>query len=166
MLRSLRKVASGFLAALMLLSASAMAENVPNDVPLQQIAAEAGADNYYQEAIETEIYNYKLVRNLPTTFTQDTWETYCSLANGLMDLDAENLADVQKKTQAKVGRSPSALASWDSTAMCSSAVWRPTLLKTSGWTCSVRFAISGIMRKTTAWVEWIAWRLWDSRAAV
>lgn len=97
MLRSLRKVASGFLAALMLLSASAMAENIPNDVPLQQIAAEAGADNYYQEAIETEIYNYKLVRNLPTTFTQDTWETYCSLANGLMDLDAENLADVQKK---------------------------------------------------------------------
>lgn len=43
MLRSLRKVASGFLAGLMLLSASAMAENVPNDVPLQQIAAEAGA---------------------------------------------------------------------------------------------------------------------------
>ena len=67
MLRSLRKVASGFLAGLMLLSASAMAENIPNDVPLQQIAAEAGADNYYQEAIETEIYNYKLVRNLPTT---------------------------------------------------------------------------------------------------
>lgn len=97
MLRSLRKVASGFLAGLMLLSASAIAENVPNDVPLQQIAAEAGADNYYQEAIETEIYNYKLVRNLPTTFTQDTWEAYCSLANGLMDLDAENLADVQKK---------------------------------------------------------------------
>ena len=95
MLRSLRKVASGFLAGLMLLSASAMAENVPNDVPLQQIAAEAGADNYYQEAIKTEIYNYKLVRNLPTTFTQDTWETYCSLANGLMDLDAENLADVK-----------------------------------------------------------------------
>lgn len=249
MLRSLRKVASGFLAGLMLLSASAMAENVPNDVPLQQIAAEAGADNYYQEAIETEIYNYKLVRNLPTTFTQDTWETYCSLANGLMDLDAENLADVQKKMvddavaarEALVQSQPleesiwyiwgediatieenpssleftvdsydnadfvpfltpyllenqeeakgnliiiagggysernnsgegwpiaSALASWDSTAMCSSAVWRPTLLKTSGWTCSVRFAISGIMRKTTAWVEWIAWRLWDSRAAV
>ena len=46
MLRSLRKVASGFLAGLMLVSASAMAENIPNDVPLQQIAAEAVADNY------------------------------------------------------------------------------------------------------------------------
>ena len=65
MLRSLRKVASGFLAGLMLLSASAMAENVPNDVPLQQIAAEAGADNYYQEAIETEIYNYSLFAICP-----------------------------------------------------------------------------------------------------
>ena len=93
-----RKLTAGVMAGLMLAgSSAAMAEGAVNDVPLRKVETDVTDAAYYKDAIETEVYNYKLVRNLPTTFTQESWETYCSLANGMAKLDAANLADVQKK---------------------------------------------------------------------
>ena len=93
-----RKLTAGVMAGLMLAgSSAAMAEGAVNDVPLRKVETAVTDAAYYKDAIETEVYNYKLVRNLPTTFTQESWETYCSLANGMAKLDAANLADVQKK---------------------------------------------------------------------
>ena len=93
-----RKLTAGVMAGLMLAgSSAAMAEGAANDVPLRKLETAVTDAAYYKDAIETEVYNYKLVRNLPTTFTQESWETYCSLANGMAKLDAANLADVQKK---------------------------------------------------------------------
>ncbi len=97
MTNTLRKMLACLLSILILGSSAAMAEGVVNDVPLREVKTASTDAAYYQDAIETEVYNYKLVRNLPTTFTQETWEAYCSLANGMAKLDAANLADVQKK---------------------------------------------------------------------
>lgn len=95
--RFLQKTLALLLTALLSLSACSALADTPADVALREIPAVQTDVDYYQKAIETEIYNYKLVRNLPTTFTQESWENYCSLANGLMKLDPANLANVQKR---------------------------------------------------------------------
>ena len=83
-----RKLTAGVMAGLMLAgSSAAMAEGAVNDVPLRKVETAVTDAAYYKDAIETEVYNYKLVRNLPTTFTQESWETYCSLANGMAKLE-------------------------------------------------------------------------------
>ena len=98
MKRGFRKAIALLVAGVLLLGASAaMAEAAPSDVVLKEVTATQDQADYYQQAIETEIYNYKVVRNLPTTYTQESWEAYCSAANGLAKLDPANLAEVQKK---------------------------------------------------------------------
>ena len=92
-----RKTLACLLVGVLLIGSAAMAENIYSDVTLHEVPAAQTDADYYQKAIETEIYNYKLVRNLPTTFTQESWEKYCSLANGLVKLDPDNLAEVQKR---------------------------------------------------------------------
>lgn len=97
MFRFFKKTLACLLAGILLLGSVAMAENAYNDVTLRDVTVDKTDASYYQEAIDAEIYNYKLIRNLPTTFTQESWEKYCSLANGLIKLDPANLAEVQKR---------------------------------------------------------------------
>ena len=92
-----KKTLACLLAGVLLLGSIAMAENAYNDVTMRDVTVDKADASYYQEAIDAEIYNYKLIRNLPTTFTHESWEKYCSLANGLIKLDPANLAEVQKR---------------------------------------------------------------------
>ena len=60
------------------------------DMPLKEAASDAVSDQF-----EAELYNYKVIRNVPTAYTLESWDYYCSAANILTTFDPENLTDVQ-----------------------------------------------------------------------
>lgn len=91
-----------------------------SDMPVQTLELDASDPDYYQKALETEIYNYKLIRNVPTAYTADSWEAYTSTANTLLNIDPASLDDVSKsmidnaveKREALVQVAPAADCMW------------------------------------------------------
>ena len=67
-----------------------------NDMPVRTLDLDASDPEYYPKALETEIYNYKLIRNVPTAYTADSWEAYTSTANTLLNIDPASLDDVSR----------------------------------------------------------------------
>ena len=68
----------------------AASADVYSDMPVKEAKSDDPKD-----VLEAEIYNYKLIRNVPTAYEQESWEEYCSKANILSSLDAQNLGSVQ-----------------------------------------------------------------------
>ena len=72
------------------------AEAVTPDVPMKEVEASPEDENYYQELLDTEIYNYKLIRNIPTAYDEASYNTYCENANILLTLDPNEIGEVQQ----------------------------------------------------------------------
>ena len=53
--------------------------------------------NYWQAEWETQVYNYKMVRNYPTLYTQDAWDAAQSAGTVMMGLHPESLTDANKQ---------------------------------------------------------------------
>ena len=69
-----------------------------NDVPVKEVDASESDSDYYQKLWESEVYNYKLIRNIPTAYENESWENYCSVANILTKTEnPENLTDTEKE---------------------------------------------------------------------
>lgn len=91
-----------------------------SDMPVQTLDLDASDPEYYPKALETEIYNYKLIRNVPTAYTTDSWEAYTSTANTLLNIDPASLDDVSRsmidnavaKREALVQVAPAADCMW------------------------------------------------------
>lgn len=91
-----------------------------NDMPVRTLDLDASDPEYYPKALETEIYNYKLIRNVPTAYTADSWEAYTSTANTLLNIDPASLDDVSRsmidnavaKREALVQVAPAADCMW------------------------------------------------------
>ncbi len=86
MRRGTKVLASVLLVLCLLLSGTANAEGIKTlpagTEDLGTIELERGndADAYYQQLLEAEKYNYRVLRNLPTAFETDEYEAYISLA--------------------------------------------------------------------------------------
>ena len=77
-------------------SESPIAESY-NDVPTKEVEASPTDADYYEKLWETEVYNYKLIRNIPTVYESDSWETYCSYANIILNfINPKELDDNEK----------------------------------------------------------------------
>ena len=53
--------------------------------------------NYWQAEWKTQVYNYKMVRNYPTLYTQDAWDAAQSAGTVMMGLHPESLTDANKQ---------------------------------------------------------------------
>lgn len=53
--------------------------------------------NYWQTEWETQVYNYKLVRNYPTLYTAAAWDAAQTAGNLVMGINPEALNDVNKE---------------------------------------------------------------------
>lgn len=69
---------------------------VTPDVPMKEITLTEGDADYYKELLDAEIYNYKLVRNIPTAYDAASWDNYCAQANILLTLDPAEIGEVQE----------------------------------------------------------------------
>lgn len=56
-----------------------------NDVPTIEVEASPTDADYYEKLWEVEVYNYKLIRNIPTVYDSASWEEYCSYANIILN---------------------------------------------------------------------------------
>ena len=45
-----------------------------HDMPVQTLDLDPSDPDYYQKALETELYNYKLIRNVPTAYQAESWD--------------------------------------------------------------------------------------------
>lgn len=66
--------------------------------------------NYWQAEWETQVYNYKMVRNYPTLYTQDAWDAAQSAGTVMMGLHPESLTDANKQQILKARDAIAALA--------------------------------------------------------
>ena len=67
-----------------------------HDMPVQTLDLDPSDPDYYQKALETELYNYKLIRNVPTAYQAESWDAYTATANTLLNIDPDNINDVSK----------------------------------------------------------------------
>ena len=58
-----------------------------HDMPVQTLDLDPSDPDYYQKALETELYNYKLIRNVPTAYQAESWDAYTATANTLLNID-------------------------------------------------------------------------------
>ena len=77
-------------------TSEAAAEPVTPDVPVKEVEVSPEDEDYYQELLDTEIYNYKLIRNIPTAYDESSYNTYCENANILLTLDPSTIGEVQQ----------------------------------------------------------------------
>lgn len=73
-----------------------------NNVTLKSVEVSAQAEDYYTQLYETELYNYKIVRDLPMLYEEDLYDDYISMGNSLPKYDLNNLSDSQKNTLEKM----------------------------------------------------------------
>ena len=66
--------------------------------------------NYWQAEWETQVYNYKMVRNYPTLYTQDALDAAQSAVTVMMGLHPESLTDANKQQILKARDAIAALA--------------------------------------------------------
>lgn len=59
------------------------------DVPLRFAETDPGDATYYKDVFLAELYNYKLIRNIPTAYEGSGWEEYWRSGNLLANLTAE-----------------------------------------------------------------------------
>ena len=57
----------------------------------------ASDPNYWQTEWETQVYNYKMVRNYPTLYTQEAWDAAQSAGTVLLGFHPEALTDANKE---------------------------------------------------------------------
>ena len=69
---------------------------VEADVPVKEIELSQDDENYYVELLKAEVYNYKLIRNIPTAYDEASWDEYCSQANILLTLDPSEIGKTQE----------------------------------------------------------------------
>ena len=55
-------------------------------MPVQTLDLDPSDPDYYQKALETELYNYKLIRKVPTAYQAESWDAYTATANTLLDV--------------------------------------------------------------------------------
>lgn len=59
--------------------------------PVELLSCDENSDSYYEELYKAELYNYKVVRNIPTAYSADSWNAYMGVAGFTTMLDPENL---------------------------------------------------------------------------
>lgn len=67
-----------------------------SDMLVHEPAVSPSDPDYYARALETEIYNFKVIRNVPTAYTAESWDAYTSTANILLTIDPSAINDVAK----------------------------------------------------------------------
>lgn len=56
-----------------------------NDVPTKEVEVSPTDADYYEKLWDVEVYNYKIIRNIPTVYDSASWEEYCSYANIILN---------------------------------------------------------------------------------
>ena len=56
------------------------------------------AENYYQELLAAELYNYKVVRNIPVAYSEESWNAYMGIAAFTAMMNKDALEDRDKET--------------------------------------------------------------------
>lgn len=65
---------------------------------LKTVSNTENDDDYFSELYETNLYNYRIVRNLPQLFNENQWNNYMSLASELKKIDPDTeLTEEQKE---------------------------------------------------------------------
>ena len=95
-----RILSLALLACLLVPAGLAEAEMTP--APLKRVTTAPGDEGYYQDVIDTEMYNLKVIRDIPSAFEQEGFEAFLSAANMLAKMDASDLSDGQKGTLDKL----------------------------------------------------------------
>lgn len=75
-------------------------EDVPpveyNDVPVKTVDLPKTDPSYYAELWAAEVYNFKMIRSLPTLYEEAGWTKYQGLANNLLTYNPDELTDANK----------------------------------------------------------------------
>lgn len=91
-----------------------------SDVPVKEVTLPETDPNYYKELRAAEIYNFKLIRNIPTLYDAAAWNSYMARAGLLSNVDPENIGKVQQviiknakdARDALVQKAPASEAMW------------------------------------------------------
>jgi len=74
-----------------------------SDMPYKEVTLAEGDEGYYEALYEAEVYNYKLIRNVPTPFDPEVYEEYCAIGSYLTQVKDGDLGEVvQKKLKSAV----------------------------------------------------------------
>lgn len=109
MKKTWKTIVVGLLTCMMLAAccvASAESSANQHDVPWKNPTVAESDPAYYQQLLEAEVYNYKMLRNFPTMFDTEDWEAALTACNLTLAMNSENLTekDIEKLLDAKQKR--------------------------------------------------------------
>ena len=104
-----------------------------HDMPVQTLDLDPSDPDYYQKALETELYNYKLIRNVPTAYQAESWDAYTATANTLLNIDPDNIDDVSKSMIDNAVAQREALVQDAPAADCMWYIWGDPHLRKTEW---------------------------------
>ena len=64
-----------------------------HDMPVQTLDLDPSDPDYYQKALETELYNYKLIRNVPTAYQAESWDAYTATDSEPTSMSTRTFSD-------------------------------------------------------------------------
>ena len=94
-----KKLVTKVLAAILLIGAipfsRANAETA--NAPYKYVDLAPSDANYWQTEWETQVYNYKMVRNFPTMYTEDAWKAAQNAGSLMMNIHPDAITDDNKE---------------------------------------------------------------------
>lgn len=96
----MKKILSLCMALIMLLGMCgiASAETAAfNEAPYKTVELDQNDPAYWQTEWETQVYNYKMVRNFPTLYEKDAWDAAQNAGSLMMNIHPDALSDVNKE---------------------------------------------------------------------
>ena len=91
------------LLALMLCAAVAMAEIEVGAYGIQELTADEQAEGYYEELLEVERYNFKVIRAIAPAFEEEGWTTYVNTATTNFKV-LNNAKEIGEKQKQKIDK--------------------------------------------------------------
>lgn len=92
-------LSSSFFMHVTAISTTVLAEDevTYRDIVLKEPESAVGEEDYYKDLLETEFYNFKMLKDLPMAYETECWESYCAMGNTIKNIDPEQISDLDKE---------------------------------------------------------------------
>lgn len=97
------------------------------DVPVKEVELSESDENYWSEMYSTELYNMKLIRNIPTAYETTQWEDYCNMANVLTGKDPASLTESDQELLTALKNTRTQLTQIKPFADCAWFIWEENI---------------------------------------
>lgn len=67
-----------------------------SDVPLKEVSVNSSDANYYKNLYEAELYNFKIIKDIPILYEDEQWNVYYNAGKRLLSINVSNITENQK----------------------------------------------------------------------